>query len=404
MDKFAKICPICKLPNGLDLSNLQIDKKIVSRDIQNTKGFEMAEKIEIDPWGTSLPSEERLISQFGLERITPQIKDAIGKCFFTDRELLIAHRDLGAFIESAKKKKQVAVLSGIKPSGSFHLGTKMTAEEMIFFQAKFGAKLYYCIADLEAYADNGLSLEKSKENAISNIADLLALGLDEKNAYIYFQSREKRVTNYAYMVAAKTTHATVKAIYGEKDFGLYFAAFTQVGDILLPQHEDFGGPKNVLVPVGLDQDPHIRFARDMAAKLGLVAPSATYHKTIKSLDGTSKMSKRDPRSIITLDDDPQEAYKKVMSTFTGGRTTADEQRKIGGDLGVCVVWDLARFHFLNDSELADMRAGCASGKMLCGECKKLRAQKVKDFLTAHQDKKKHMLNRAQKIIDKAWEI
>ncbi|HQT44772.1 MAG TPA: tryptophan--tRNA ligase, partial [Candidatus Micrarchaeota archaeon] len=349
-------------------------------------------------------AEERLISQFGLEKITPQIREAIGKCNFTDRNLLIAHRDLGAFLDSAKKKKPVAVLSGIKPSGSFHLGTKMTAEEMIFFQQRFGAKLFYCIADLEAYADNGLPLEKSKENALSNIADLLALGLDEKNSYIYFQSREKRVTNYAYIVAARTTRATVEAIYGEKDFGLYFAAFTQVGDILLPQHEDFGGPKNVLVPVGLDQDPHIRFSRDIAAKLGLVAPSATYHKTIKSLDGTAKMSKRDPRNIITLDDDPQAAYKKVMSTFTGGRATAEEQRRIGGDLGVCVVWDLCRFHFLGDSELEDMRTGCTTGRFLCGECKKMRAQKVSEFLEAHQDRKRHMLNRAQKIIDKAWEI
>lgn len=360
--------------------------------------------IEIDPWSSALPQEERLVSQFGLEKITPQIKQAIGKCRFTDRDLLIAHRDLGAFLDAAKKKKPVAVLSGIKPSGSFHLGTKMTAEEMIFFQKKFGAKLFYCIADLEAYADNGLPLEKSRENAISNVADLLALGLDEKNSHIYFQSREKRVTNYAYMVASRTTYATAKAIYGEKDFGLYFAAFTQVGDILLPQHEDFGGPKNVLVPVGIDQDPHIRFARDIAAKLGLVAPSATYHKTIKSLDGTAKMSKRDPRNIITLDDKPEDAYKKVMSTFTGGRTTAEEQRRIGGDIDVCVVWDLARFHFLEDAELEKMKKDCTSGAVLCGECKKLRAQKVREFLESHQEKKGKMLNRAGKIIEKAWEI
>ncbi|MFA5105569.1 MAG: tryptophan--tRNA ligase [Candidatus Micrarchaeia archaeon] len=360
--------------------------------------------IEIDPWSNALPEEERLVAQFGLEKITPQIKNSIGKCNFTDRDLLIAHRDLGAFLDSAKKKKPVAVLSGIKPSGSFHLGTKMTAEEMIFFQKKFGAKLFYCIADLEAYADNGLTLEMSRENAVSNVADLLALGLDEKNSHIYFQSREKRVTNYAYMAASKTTYATAKAIYGEKDFGLYFAAFTQVGDILLPQHEDFGGPKNVLVPVGIDQDPHIRFARDIAAKLGLVAPSATYHKTIKSLDGTAKMSKRDPKNIITLDDKPEEAYKKVMSTFTGGRATAQEQRKIGGNIGICVVWDLARFHFLGDEELGKMRKDCTSGAILCGECKKMRAEKVREFLEAHQGKKAKMLNRAENIIEKAWEL
>ena len=41
----------------------------------------------------------------------------------------------------------------------------------------------------------------------------------------------------------------------------------QVADILLPQIEEFGGPKKVVVPVGVDQDPHIRLTRDIAHRL-----------------------------------------------------------------------------------------------------------------------------------------
>jgi len=64
----------------------------------------------------------------------------------------------------------------------------------------------------------------------------------------------------------------------------------------LPQLEDFGGPKPTAVPVGVDQDPHLRFTRDLSRvfsrKYGFVPPSSTYHKLIKGLNGSPKMAKR----------------------------------------------------------------------------------------------------------------
>jgi tryptophanyl-tRNA synthetase len=91
---------------------------------------------------------------------------------------------------------------------------------------------------LEAHADNGLSLEQAKQNAISNVADLLALGLDEKNAYIYRQSKELRVMNKAFLLSSRVTRATFEAMYGERNMGLYLSVLAQVGDIFLPQHEE----------------------------------------------------------------------------------------------------------------------------------------------------------------------
>ena len=53
-------------------------------------------------------------------------------------------------------------MSGIKPSGPFHVGSKMTAEEIVYFQnLSSKAMAFYCIADYEAYADNRQSLEDS---------------------------------------------------------------------------------------------------------------------------------------------------------------------------------------------------------------------------------------------------
>jgi len=355
-----------------------------------------------NPWGNEVPEYEKLFSEFGMQKFEKEkFSEWAEKHRLFRRGIVFGHRDLAQFIEAVKKGKPTAVLSGIKPSSEFHLGAKMTAEELIFFQKEFGSKVFYCIADLEANADNGILLEQSHKIAVSNVADLLALGLDSKNTYIYKQSQEQRVMNTAYLLARRVTHSTLKAVYGEREMALYMAALTQVGDILLPQHEDFGGPKHVLVPVGADQDPHIRLSRDIAAKLGLVVPSATYHRLMKALNGEEKMSKRDPMGVLNLSDPIALAKKKVMGTFTGGRTTAEEQRKLGGIIEVCVIYDLATYHFLEkDEELLEMRRRCLKGEILCGEDKLWLWERIEGYLSEHHKKREKMLPKAEKILEK----
>ncbi len=354
----------------------------------------------LDPWSNQLVEYEKLFSEFGLERVGEKILHRLKKPGrFFGRGLIFAHRDFGKWLDAYEKGQEIAVMSGIKPSNEFHLGSKMTADEMIYFQKEFGAKVFYSVADLEAYADNGVPLEKAKEFASSNLADMLALGLDEKNAYIWRQSKEQRVMNMAYLFSKKVTGATLRAIYGEKEIGLYFAALTQAGDILLPQHEDFGGKKHVLVPVGADQDPHLRMTRDIAAKEGLVLPSSTYHIYMRDLNGEQKMSKRDPMGVLFLSDTPEIARKKVMNALTGGRSTADEQRKKGGVIENCVIYELAKFHFLEDKELAEMKRRCLAGEVLCGEDKVWIADAVCKWLKAHQEKKRRLEGKARKILE-----
>ncbi len=354
-----------------------------------------------NPWGSELPEYGKLFSEFGMSRLEgPKFESLMPKHRLFRRGLIFAHRDLDKFVDANRQKKQIAVMSGIKPSSEFHLGSKMTAEELIFFQKEFGAKVFYCIADLEANADNGISLEESHNTAVSNVADLLALGLDAKNAYIYKQSQERRVTNMAFVLAKRVTPATLRAIYGEREMALYMSALIQVGDILLPQHEEFGGQKQVLVPIGADQDPHIRLTRDIAVKLGLIPPAATYHKFMRALNGEEKMSKRDPMGVLNLSDTIEVAKKKIMGTFTGGRTTAEEQKRLGGMIDKCVIYDLAVFHFLEkDEELLEMKRRCLKGEILCGADKSWLWERIEAYLVKHQGKREKMLPKAEKILE-----
>jgi tryptophanyl-tRNA synthetase len=357
--------------------------------------------IEIDPWASELPQDqEKLFKSFGLEEISPSLKKRFETSRLFRRNIIIAHRDLAAWLKAADEKKPVAIMSGIKPSGEFHLGSKQTAEEIIFFQKEFGAKVYYCIADLEACADNGISFEESKANAISNVADLLALGLDPENAYIYRQSLEPRVIKMAFRLSRRVTPAMMEAIYGKKPISLQMAVLVQMGDILLPQSDDFGGKKHVLVPVGLDQDPHIRLCRDLAFKERLVPPAATYHKFVKNLKGEAKMSKRDPDSLMWLSEDLESVKKKFMCALTGGRDTAQEQRRIGGNISACIAYDIFMTHFEPDDKKLEKRfSDCTQGKILCGECKAQMVEQIIEWFKSHQEKRRKMMKKAQEIIE-----
>jgi tryptophanyl-tRNA synthetase len=365
------------------------------------------EKEKIDPWGSSLVRDySRLQSEFGIEPITNLASRLKNPSLHIRRGIDFGHRGLGKIIDAIEKNERYAVMSGIKPTGIFHLGTKMTADDMIYFQSlSRKATVFYAIADVEAYCDNGISFNESRKIAIQNVADILALGLDPERLYVYLQSEEMRVMKLSTIFSRGVTNNMLKAIYGERQIGLYLSALIQVGDILMPQLEDFGGPKPTIVPVGVDQDPHIRLARDLAEKFrdqfGFIQPSAIYHRLMLSLSGEIKMSKRSSSTLLTLADSKEDAEDKVMDAFTGGRATVDEQRRLGGEAEKCPVFDLYNFHFASsDEHTREVYRECYGGVRMCGECKEEASKLVKEFLEEHQLKKQSYLSRAEELIRK----
>ncbi len=366
------------------------------------------EKDRLDPWGSNIVKDySRLQAEFGIEPVAPLIPRFKKPSPHLSRGIDFGQRDLGRVLDAVDNNKPYAVMSGIKPTGDFHLGTKMTADDMVYFQSlsKKGT-VYYAVADVEAYSDNGLSFKETSKIAIKNVADILALGLDPERAVVYLQSEEMRVMRLATIFSRGVTNNMLRAIYGERQIGLYMAALVQAGDILMPQLPEFGGPKPVLVPVGADQDPHIRLTRDLAAKyhdeFGFIPPSAVYHRLMLSLSGDEKMSKRSEESLLTLEDSPASASRKVMTAFTGGRDTEEEQRRLGARADICPVYDLYRFHFgLDDEHVKRVYHECTKGLRLCGECKQEALGLVKKFLENHHKKRDLMMKDAKELLAKS---
>ena len=360
-------------------------------------------KTVLDPWGTTVVEDyNRLCEEFGIQRFKSLLAEIPNPSMYMRRDVIFGHRDFENVLRSMKSQEKFAVMSGIKPTGEFHLGTLMTAREIIYFQQQ-GATAFYCIADIEAYEDNKIPFEKSAKIAVGNIADLLALGFNPKQGCIYRQYKEQRVRDLAVLFGRNVTLATMKAIYGERNIGLYLSALVQAGDILMPQLEDFDGPKPTVVPVGIDQDAHLRLTRDLASKFrrkfNFVSPSSTYHKIMKGLDGSPKMAKRNSMSYFTLHENPESIAKKISNAFTGGRPTVEEQRRLGGVPEICPIYEIEMYHFVeNDDDVVKVYNDCKSGKLLCGEHKARTTEIVLDFVKNHRRKRRKFVDKAREIL------
>ncbi len=353
----------------------------------------------IDPWGSmKIESYEKLFTEFGISPFE-NFKEKFKTNRYVRRGIIFGHRDFDKIARCIDKNKKFAMLTGLMPSGKFHFGHKMVADEIIWFQ-EMGAETYICAADIEAYLTRDIDLKLAKEIATEEyLLNYLALGLKTNNLHFYFQS-DYVVPYYRFRdtLSKRATNNSLKSIYGELTPGKIFSIFTQVADILHPQLDEFSGKMPTVVPVGSDQDPHIRLTRDIAAKLNLISPSSVYHKFMEGLNG-GKMSSSDPKSYISLTETPKSARKKIMRAKTGGRATREEQKELGGIPGKCMIYELFVYHLIDDDKnLHEIYHDCKSGNLRCGDCKTNCAELMEKFLIEHQEKREKARSTADNIL------
>ncbi len=252
----------------------------------------LASTVEIDPWGSSQYQDYgRLRAQFGIEAFGTddwQIFDEPHALL--RRGVVFGHRDFQRVRDAIKDRDPWAVMTGLMPSGLMHLGHKMVIEQCIAHQ-KAGADLHIAVADFEAVAARGLSLEKARDLALDQyIRNYLALGLDPATAEVYFQTKRHRVKDLADRFATRVNLSQMQALYGftgDTSIAHINAPLVQAADILHVQQPDLGGPRPVLVPVGVDQDPHLRLARDIAQqwrRFNIVQQHGEWTLTVKGED------------------------------------------------------------------------------------------------------------------------
>ena len=365
---------------------------------------------EINPWSSQpLVDVEKLFTDFGIETIEnvlPMIPEVPS---FMRRRIVIGHRDYQQIAGCISDKRPFHVLTGFMPSGHPHLGHLMVMKEVVW-HVQQGGSGYVAIADREAHAVRGISWEKCDEFGKEYLACLCALGFEGKT---YFQSRNNRLKDLAFEAATKVNFSELTAIYGfgaDTELAHAESVITQVADILFPQVDS--GPAPTVVPVGVDQDPHIRLARGIAHKMRMFtieeregyisvrsknAPEAAlnavksafphakkYEGHVDIKGGTcaevaarvreierahggfafytpsstyhifmpgltgGKMSSSIPESTISFHEPDPVVRKKVMNGITGGRMTLEEQKRLGGEPDRCSLYLLNLFHMVSE--------------------------------------------------------
>jgi len=222
----------------------------------------------IDPWGSAQSTDyDRIIQQFGLTSM--EQVDLHSPSKLHRRGIVFAHRDVDQILEAQRTGEAFGVLTGLMPSGQMHLGHSMVVEQVKWFQQQ-GGDVTIAVADLESQATRGVSLAKGRSIALQEyIAHYAALGLDPDKTSVYFQSTRPVVQRLGFQLGKRTNLSEFEAIYGfggDTNLAHVQAPLVQVGDILHPQLDEFGGLRPIVVPVGVDQDPHLRLTRGLAAK------------------------------------------------------------------------------------------------------------------------------------------
>ena len=353
----------------------------------------------VTPWSVEGQVDyDKLIEEFGTSRISPELlakfRALTGEIHpFLRRGIFYSHRDLDWILDRYSAGEKFFLYTGRGPSGGVHLGHLIPWIFTKYLQDKFDAELYFQMTDDEKYyTSDKLTLVTTKKLAEENTLDLIAMGFDPKKTFVFTDTGYmKTMYPIAARIAKHTTFSTVKAVFGfenSTDIGMVFFPAIQAATSFLPSVlKGYNIP--CLIPAAIDQDPYWRgIAREVAPKLGFYKPAQMHSKFMPGLGQGGKMSASIPETAIFTTDDQKAIEKKVMSSFTGGRDSVAEQRKLGGRADICPVYHYYYFLFEeDDKELSRIYEDCTSGKLLCGDCKSMLASRVKLYVANFQKKR-----------------
>jgi tryptophanyl-tRNA synthetase len=118
-------------------------------------------------------------------------------------------------------------------------------------------------------------------------------------------------------------------------------------------------------------------------------PCLVHSVFLPALQGEdTKMSSSIDSTAIFMTDSPGAIKKKINKyAFSGGQTTAEEQRKLGGNPDVDISFRYLTFFLEDDEELERIRTAYKSGEMLTGELKALCIKELQSYVTAYQERR-----------------
>ncbi len=276
--------------------------------------------------------------------------------------------------------KKGRVFSGARPTGRQHLGNYLGAiKNYVALQDDYDC--VYCIVDLHALTTVE-DTENLKQNTHEMALDWLAAGIRPAESIMFIQSHVPEVTELHTILSMVTPLGKLTELptFKEKirlqpdnvNYGLVGYPVLMTADIVLY--------KSNLVPVGIDQAPHLEFAREIVRSFNyryktqvLIEPQikTTEVPKVLGIDGKEKMSKS-LNNHIELAATPEETRKRVLEMFTD---PARIKRSDPGNPDICNVFTMHKI-FSPQAEVDMVNVECRRAGISCVECKTLYAKNL----------------------------
>ena len=295
------------------------------------------------------------------------------------------------------------VFSGARPTGRQHLGNYLGAiQNYVALQADY--ECVYCIVDLHALTTVE-DTQNLQQNTQEMALDWLAAGIRPEESIMFIQSHVPEVTELHTILSmvAPLGKLTELPTFKEKirqqpdnvNYGLVGYPVLMTADIVLY--------KSDVVPVGIDQAPHLEFAREIVRSFNyryhtqaLIEPQmkTTEVPKVLGIDGKEKMSKS-LNNHIELASTPAETKKRVLQMVTD---PARVTRSDPGNPDICNVFTMHKI-FSPQSDVDMVNVECRRAGIGCVQCKTLFAKNLNQHLEPFRAKRAEIASRPEAVTE-----
>jgi tryptophanyl-tRNA synthetase len=299
--------------------------------------------------------------------------------------------------------KQGRVFSGARPTGRQHLGNYLGAiQNYVALQDEYDC--VYCIVDVHALTTVDTT-QDLKPNTREMVLDWLAAGIRPEEAIVFVQSHVPQVMELHTYLSMVTPLGKLTDLPTFKDkvrqqpdnvnYGLVGYPVLMTADIVLYKAD--------VVPVGIDQAPHLEFAREIVRSFNyryntkvLIEPQVkhTEIKKVLGIDGKEKMSKS-LNNHIELASTPEETTARVREMVTD---PARIKRTDPGNPDVCNVYTMHKI-FSPQADVDMVNVECRRAGIGCVDCKKLLAKNLNSSLEPFRLKRTEFASKPDYVDD-----
>jgi tryptophanyl-tRNA synthetase len=300
------------------------------------------------------------------------------------------------------------LLTGDRPTGKLHLGHFVgSIQNRVSLQGQYD-KAFYMVADVQALTDNADNPDKVRSNVLEVVLDNMACGLDPAKTIFFIQSEVPEIAELTIYFLNLVTLArlkrnpTVKDEMTQKGYGEDVAA----GFLIYPvsQAADILAFKANVVPVGVDQVPHIEQGNELAHKFNTIYNTSIFPKIeaklsetprLVGIDGNSKMSKSLGNTINFSDTNEEiEAKVKMMYTDPGHIHVEDPGEVLGN-----VVFNYLDIFDPNKAEVAELKAQYQKGGLGDMVIKKRLTGILQEMITPIRERREYLARDPKHIMD-----